>query len=65
MREKVDEATPELPGDANTPSISDINFSLQPTILVAVSGDVPERTLDAKRQGTAGRHSAHSQRSLR
>ena len=48
MREKVDQAAPELPADANTPTISDINFSLQPTILVAVSGDVPERTLDAK-----------------
>ena len=48
VREKVDQAAPELPVDANTPTISDINFSLQPTILVAVSGDVPERTLDAK-----------------
>ncbi len=48
VREKVDQAAPELPTDANTPTISDINFSLQPTILVAVSGDVPERTLDAK-----------------
>jgi multidrug efflux pump len=48
VREKVDQAVPDLPADANTPTISDINFSLQPTILVAVSGDVPERTLDAK-----------------
>jgi len=48
VREKVDQAAPELPADATTPTISDINFSLQPTILVAVSGDVPERTLDAK-----------------
>ena len=48
VREKVDQAAPELPADANTPTISDINFSLQPTILVAVSGDVPERTIDAK-----------------
>ncbi|HLA02583.1 MAG TPA: efflux RND transporter permease subunit [Aestuariivirga sp.] len=48
VREKVDQAAPDLPADANTPTISDINFSLQPTILVAVSGDVPERTLDAK-----------------
>ncbi len=48
VREKVDEAAPELPDDASTPTISEINFSLQPTILVAVSGDVPERTLDAK-----------------
>ncbi len=48
VRLKVDQAKPDLPIDANAPTITDINFSLQPTILVAVSGDVPERTLDAK-----------------
>ena len=48
VRLKVDQAKSDLPSDANTPVIADINFSLQPTILVAVSGDVPERTLDAK-----------------
>lgn len=48
IRLKVDQAKSDLPTDATTPVITDINFSLQPTILVAVSGDVPERTLDAK-----------------
>jgi multidrug efflux pump len=48
VRLKVDQAKPELPSDADAPVIADINFSLQPTILVAVSGDVPERTLDAR-----------------
>jgi multidrug efflux pump len=48
VREKVDLAKSELPADANEPVINEINFSLQPTILVAVSGDVPERTLYAR-----------------
>ena len=48
VREKVDLAKSELPTDANEPVITEINFSLQPTILVAVSGDVPERTLYAR-----------------
>ncbi len=45
VREKVDLAKSELPSDASDPAVNEINFSLQPTILVAVSGDVPERTL--------------------
>ncbi len=45
VREKVDLAKSELPGDAEEPTISEINFSLQPTIIVALSGNVPERTL--------------------
>ena len=46
VKEKVDLAKPELPDDAMEPVVNEINFALQPTILVAVSGDVPERTLD-------------------
>ena len=45
VRDKVADAKAELPEDAKEPSVNEINFSLQPTILVAVSGDVPERTL--------------------
>jgi multidrug efflux pump len=48
VRQKVDEAKPDLPEDATTPSVAEINLSLQPTILVAVSGGVPERTLEAR-----------------
>jgi len=48
VRQKVDEAKPDLPDDATTPSVAEINLSLQPTILVAVSGGVPERTLEAR-----------------
>jgi multidrug efflux pump len=48
VRQKVDEAKPDLPADATTPSVNEINLSLQPTVLVAISGDVPERTLEAR-----------------
>ncbi|WP_306256669.1 efflux RND transporter permease subunit [Pararhizobium sp. IMCC21322] len=45
IRDKVDQAQAELPDDANEPQIFETNFSLQPTIFVALSGNVPERTL--------------------
>ena len=45
VREKVDLAKAELPGDADEPTVNEINLSLFPTIIVALSGDVPERTL--------------------
>jgi multidrug efflux pump len=48
VRLKVDEAKPDLPTDATTPAVTEINLSLEPTILVAISGDVPERTLEAR-----------------
>jgi multidrug efflux pump len=45
VRDKVAQAKSSLPSDAKEPTVNEINFSLQPTILVAVSGNVPERTL--------------------
>ncbi|UOM34847.1 efflux RND transporter permease subunit [Acuticoccus sp. I52.16.1] len=45
VRDKVDRAQAELPDDAEEPTITETNFSLVPTIIVALSGDVPERTL--------------------
>lgn len=45
VREKVDEAKAELPEDAKEPTITEVNFNLFPTLIVALSGDVPERTL--------------------
>ena len=45
VREKVDIAKAELPTDAEEPTVNEINLSLFPTIIVALSGDVPERTL--------------------
>ncbi len=45
VREKVDQAKAELPEDAKEPTINEVNFNLFPTLIVALSGDVPERTL--------------------
>ncbi|WP_420392533.1 efflux RND transporter permease subunit [Acuticoccus sp.] len=45
VRDKVDRAQAELPDSAEEPTITETNFSLVPTIIVALSGDVPERTL--------------------
>ncbi|MEO0618809.1 MAG: efflux RND transporter permease subunit, partial [Pseudomonadota bacterium] len=45
VREKVDQARSELPSEAEEPFVQEINLSLAPTIVVALSGDVPERSL--------------------
>lgn len=45
IRDKVDQGRSDLPEDALEPSINETNFSLLPTIAVALSGNVPERVL--------------------
>ncbi|MEM7517065.1 MAG: efflux RND transporter permease subunit, partial [Planctomycetota bacterium] len=45
VRDKVDQAKADLPEDAEEPTITETNVSLVPTIIVALSGDVPERAL--------------------
>ncbi len=45
IRDKVDQAQGELPADADEPRIFETNFALQPTIIVTLSGNLPERTL--------------------
>jgi multidrug efflux pump len=45
IRDKVDLAKAELPSDADEPSIFPTNLALQPTIIVTMSGNVPERSL--------------------
>ncbi|MCP4330015.1 MAG: efflux RND transporter permease subunit [Alphaproteobacteria bacterium] len=45
VREKVDDAEPDLPEEAEEPTVNEVNFSLFPIILVTLSGEVPERTL--------------------
>ncbi|SOB95964.1 efflux RND transporter permease subunit [Stappia indica] len=45
VRDKVDQAKAELPAEADEPTVVETNFALMPTIFVALSGDVPERTL--------------------
>ncbi|MFM2044394.1 MAG: hypothetical protein RLY86_2970, partial [Pseudomonadota bacterium] len=45
VRQKVDDARPDLPDGVDEPSVNEVNFSLFPVIVVTLSGDVPERTL--------------------
>ena len=47
IRDKVDQAKAQLPEDADEPAVFETNFALQPTIIVTLSGNVPERTLFA------------------
>ncbi len=45
VREKVDLVKPDLPDDADEPTVNEVNLSLFPIFVVTLSGDVPERTL--------------------
>ncbi|WP_162652466.1 efflux RND transporter permease subunit [Lentilitoribacter sp. Alg239-R112] len=45
IRDKVDKAKAEFPAEADEPNIAETNFALEPTIIVTLSGQVPERTL--------------------
>jgi multidrug efflux pump len=45
VRAKVEEAKRDLPRDADETIVREVNFSLYPVLVVALSGDLPERTL--------------------
>ncbi len=45
VREKVDIARAELPLETDEPRVNEVNIALFPVITVALSGNVPERTL--------------------
>ena len=45
VRAKVDNAKHDLPRDVDEPQVLEVNLSLYPVLVVALSGDVPERTL--------------------
>jgi len=45
VRQKVDDARPDLPAGVDEPSVNEVNFSLFPVLTVILSGEVPERTL--------------------
>ncbi|MEM8785246.1 MAG: efflux RND transporter permease subunit [Pseudomonadota bacterium] len=47
VREKVDLARAEIPQESDEPVVREFNQSLFPTLIVTLSGDVPERTLYA------------------
>ena len=45
VRAKVDDARSDLPRDADEPHVQEVNLSLFPVLVIALGGDVPERTL--------------------
>lgn len=45
VRAKVDEAKRDLPRDADEPVVQEVNLSLYPVLVVALAGELPERTL--------------------
>jgi multidrug efflux pump len=45
VRAKVDQSKHDLPKDVDEPQVLEINLSLYPVLVVALAGDVPERTL--------------------
>ena len=45
VRAKVDQAKRDLPKDADEPAVQEVNLSLYPVLVVALSGEVPERTM--------------------
>ena len=51
VREKVDVAKNELPGDTEEPSVHEVNVALFPVIVVTLYGDVSERVLVSLARG--------------
>src|SRR4029079_18564494 len=45
VRAKVDQAKRDLPKDADEPSVQEVNLSLYPVLVVALSGELPERNM--------------------
>ncbi len=45
VREAVDTAQVDLPGEADEPTVHEVNVGLFPVLLVTLSGDIPEATL--------------------
>ncbi|PPR45959.1 MAG: Cation efflux system protein CusA [Alphaproteobacteria bacterium MarineAlpha5_Bin8] len=45
VREKVDKAKGDLPSDADEPSVNEVNISAFPILLISLSGDLPDRSL--------------------
>ncbi|MGE0563589.1 MAG: efflux RND transporter permease subunit [Pseudolabrys sp.] len=45
VRAKVDQAKHDMPRDMDEPQVLEVNLSLYPVLVVALAGDVPERTM--------------------
>ncbi|OYU41364.1 MAG: MFS transporter [Pseudorhodobacter sp. PARRP1] len=47
VKDKVDDARRDLPSEVDEPTVNEVNLSEFPVLVVTLSGDVPERTLNA------------------
>ena len=47
VKDKVDDARRDLPTDMDDPTVNEVNISEFPVLVVTLSGDVPERVLNA------------------
>ena len=45
VRQAVDDAKPDLPGDADEPKVIEVSLSLFPVLTAALYGPVPEREM--------------------
>src|SRR6478672_6335397 len=45
VRAKVDQSKRDLPRDADEPQVREVNLSLYPVLVVALAGELPERSL--------------------
>ena len=45
VREKVDRAKGDLPNEADDPTVNEVNISTFPILLISLSGNLPDRTL--------------------
>ncbi len=45
VRAKVDQSKRDLPRDADEPVVTEVNLSLYPVLVVALSGEMPERSM--------------------
>jgi len=45
IREKVDKTKGDLPNEADEPTVNEVNVSAFPILLISLSGDLPDRTL--------------------
>ena len=45
VRDKTDRVKPDLPDEAEEPSVDELNSSMFPIMVITLSGDIPERTL--------------------
>ncbi len=47
LKDEVDKAKPELPTEAEDPSVTDVNFADQPILIISIAGDLAPEELTA------------------